>query len=107
MEVNGMTHALVRARERISEDIPPELMEDLRIALSDPGRWSDYIEPVMDRHDGATIYRFRVVHGIFYVVARNGYPVTILTQEQFRAKRRIKRAARQRPKCYDPRRAKA
>lgn len=101
-----MNHALARAKERIGEDIPPELFDDLRIALADPERWSDYVEPVITGRDGATIYRFRVAHGIFYAVSRNGYPATILTQEQFRAKRRIKRAARQRPAWFDPRKTK-
>jgi len=101
-----MSHALARAKERIGEDIPDDLLTDLRIALADPDKWSDYIEPVISGYDGAIIYRFRVEHGIFYAVSRNGRPVTILTQEQFRGKRRIKRALRQRPGWFDPRKAK-
>ena len=92
-----MSHALARAKERISADIPDALLADLRIALANPDKWSAYIEPVIGLRDDAMTYRFRVEQGIFYCIARNGYPVTILTQEQMKSKKRITKASRQRP----------
>jgi hypothetical protein len=99
-----MNHALLRAKQRIGEDIPEELVADLQLALSDPDRFSAYIEHVFDLTEGA-FYRFRVAHGIFYVLSRNNYPVTIFTQEQVNAKRRLLRASRKRPKWFNPRKA--
>lgn len=92
-----MNHAIARAKERISADIPDALMDDLRIALADPDKWAAYIEPVIGLREGTMTYRFRVNEGIFYCIARNGYPVTVLTQEQMKSKKRITKASRQRP----------
>lgn len=81
------THFAVRAEERASVENAAGLFEDLRIALSDPDRWTDYIEPVKDLKNGAMAYRFRISTGIFYAVTRDGFPITIFTQEQMRNKK--------------------
>jgi len=75
--MNAATHFATRASERAQADDTDALYHDLRIALADPERWSDYIELVKRLKDGASAYRFRIATGFFYVIAKCGRPVTI------------------------------
>jgi hypothetical protein len=81
------THFSLRARERVGVEDTSALFQDLRIALSDPERWSDYIEHVRPTDEGKDIWRFRTADGVFYVIAAGAYPVTLMTQKQIRAKK--------------------
>jgi hypothetical protein len=82
-----MTHFQQRAVEHTGISDPDALYCDLRIALADPDRWSDYIEPVKTLADGSTAYRFRIMSGIFYAVVKDGYPLTVYTQTHMRNKK--------------------
>ena len=80
-------HFEQRAKDRAGINAASDLYNDLRIALQDPDRWAEYIEPVKRMDDNATAYRFRTVEGIFYVLAKNAHPVTIYTQAQMASKK--------------------
>jgi hypothetical protein len=81
------THFVHRAKERAGISAASDLYGDLRIALQNPDRWSDFIEPVKKVSDGAVAYRFRTEEGIFYVIAKDCYPITIFTQSQMASKK--------------------
>lgn len=81
-------HFAARARQRANVTDPNALYQDLRIALADPDRWHEYIEPVRRLNADTTAYRFRIATGIFYAVVKNKNPVTIYTQDQMRSERK-------------------
>lgn len=81
-------HFASRARQRANVADPNALYQDLLIALADPDRWHEYIEPVRRLNADTTAYRFRIATGIFYAVVKNKKPVTIYTQDQMRSERK-------------------
>lgn len=80
-------HIEERAKQRVGTDDASVLHADLTKPLSDPERWSDFIEHVMPIEDGANMWRFRVEAGIFYVVEKRKRPVTIHSQAMMRGKK--------------------
>lgn len=98
-----MTHFAARAKERGLDDIDQDaLHKDLRIALADPIRWHEYVEPVFALEGGAYLWRFRAKPDTFhYVVARNGGPITILTEAMMRRYRDV-RKGKKFQKLWDP-----
>lgn len=88
-----MTHFSARAKERAGVTDPDALFKDLLIALSDPEKWSDYIEHVKDIGD-AKAYRIRTAEGIFYIIAKSARPVTVYTQQQMASKKWAVKARR-------------
>lgn len=77
-------HFAQRVAERIGPVDAGALFRDLRLALADPHRWSDYVERVMPLPRHGTAWRFRVGQGFFYAVVVQGVPITVLTQAQMR-----------------------
>lgn len=94
--MNDETHFGLRARQRAGIEDTEALYNDLRIALSDPERWSDYIEHVKRNTDGKDIWRVKANDRIFFVLAAGAFPVTVFTKEQVRSKKWKIKASRKR-----------
>lgn len=96
-------HFHQRAVERFGVDDPETLFRDIRKALMDVDKWSDYIKPVVGSHKGGSFYRIRLSDSqeIAYVAARNGHPLTIYTQSQMRDYKAARKGKVRRSKLRD------
>lgn len=91
-----MTHFAARAKERGLDGIDAAaLHNDLRIALADPMRWHEYVEPVFALEGGSYLWRFRAKPDTFhYVVARDGRPITIMPEAMMRQYRKVRKGGK-------------
>ena len=85
-------HFTTRCQERGITACPNALFIDIKRAVKMARQGepmaSDYLEKVPAPPGEQEIYRFRCADGIFYaVIAPNGLPMTVLTQEMYRGKR--------------------
>lgn len=84
-------HFSMRLRERAGIKDTVAVYNDLRVALADPDRYSDFIDFVMEAKDGKDIWRVKLETGRFYIVASGTFPVTVFTQEQMRRQKENRR----------------
>jgi len=74
--MKGKSHFYERCLERnVFHDpnlLAKEITEAIRYGLE------DFVEKVVQTANDTFVYRFRVPNGIFYVVAKKKYPITVL-----------------------------
>lgn len=91
-----MDHFAQRCAERGIHQVEPgllraELTRAVSQALGGCLIAQRFVEHVIDAPNGAGVWRFRVVEGVFYAVVHLGRPRTVLTQDmvaRFKAYRR-------------------
>ena len=87
------THFTERAAARGLSGFGYDLQFDLAMAISDPIRWHEFVEPVMPAPGGAHIWRFRAVPDEFHYAVACANPerphgvavMTVLTEEMMQA----------------------
>ncbi len=98
MVKSNLAHKIPHFVERcyesgITKTDPYVLQSELRDAVRSLGAVTpsiDFVERVVPsyNHEDCTIYRFRIVEGIFYApCGKDGWPRTILTKEMVRKKK--------------------
>lgn len=101
-----MDHFAQRCAERgITRTNPATLKADLSraipMALGGCLIAQRFVEHVIDAPNGAGVWRFRVLDGVFYAVVHLGHPRTVLTQEMLARFKAHRRGQRVTPRLWD------